>query len=233
VPCNTYGGCLPLKKSQLDEFDLAFLDAVEPEPLLAKLKSQVGEGRSIALGDFRAVIESACLAGGYALIGEALALADNNPLCAIYLADVLAAERENIPADIRHMASGWFAARLCSKAAMSDHEVMHIATLLGVEGYRRPEAIQAYLASERHTNSSIALRALVTALQSSCDPERVTAVLDFGAGADVRLRRAVLDLAWPHLDRDEKIRTVARHEAEFRSDPFLKMLLRSTAISAV
>jgi hypothetical protein len=233
VPCGTYNGCPPLKKSQLDEFDLAFLDVVEPELLLAKLKSQAMQGRPIALGDFRAVIESACLAGDYAPIVEALALLDDNPLCIIYLADVLVAERERIPADIRKMASGWFAARLGSNPAISDHEVMHIATLLGVDGYRRPEAIQAYLTSEPRTNSSIALRALVAALESCCDSERVRTLLDIYAGADVRLRRAVLDLSWPHLDRDEKMRIVAKHEADFRSDPFLKMLLRGPVISAV
>jgi len=232
VPC-VYNGCPPLKKSQLDEFDLAFLDAVEPKLLLAKLKSQAIERRSIALGDFRAVIESACLAGDYELIGEALAVLDNNPLCVIYLADVLMAERERIPPDIRKVASGWFAARLGSNPAISDHEVMHIATLLGVDGYRQPEAIHGYLTSGLRTNSSIALRALVAALESCCDGERVKTLLDLYSGADARLRRAVLDLSWPHLDRDEKMRIVARHEADFRSDPFLKRLLRGPVISAV
>jgi hypothetical protein len=232
VPC-VYNGCPPLKKSQLDEFDLAFLDVVEPELLLAKLKSQAMQGRLIALGDFRAVIESACLAGDYALIGQALALLDNNPLCVIYLADVLKVERERIPPDIRKMASGWFATRLGSNPPVSDHEVMHIATLLGVDGYRQPEAVHAYLTSELHTNSSIALRALVAALESCCDSEHVKALLNFCSGADARLRRAVLDLSWPHLDRDEKMRIVAKHEAHFRSDPFLKGLLRGPVISAV
>jgi hypothetical protein len=233
VPCGVYNGCPPLKKSQLDEFDLAFLDVVEPEPLLAKLKSQALEGRPIALGDFRAVIESACLASDFARIGEALALLDDNPLCVVYLADVLVAERERISPDIRNQASRWFAARLGSKRANSDHEVMHIATLLGVDGYRQPEAIQAYLTSELRTDSSIALRALVTALEGYGDTRRIKALLDFTGGADARLRRAVLDLSWPHLDRDEKMRIVAIHEADFRSDPFLKRLLRAPMLSAV
>lgn len=233
APCRSYNGCPPLKKSQLDEFDLEFLNVVEPATLLAKLKSQAMEGRSIALGDFRAVIEAACLAGDYAPIGDALGLLDDNPLCVVYLADVLMAERERIPSDIRKMASGWFAARLGSNQAKSDHEVMHIATLLGVDGYRQPEAIHSYLTSERRTNSSIALRALVAALESCCDSERVKTLLDFCSGADARLRRAVLDLSWPHLDRDERMKIVAEHETDFRSDPFLKKLLRGPGISAV
>jgi len=159
--------------------------------LLAKLKSQAMEGRSIALGDFRAVIEAACLAGDYALIGEALALLDNNPLCVVYLADVLTAERERIPPDIQKMASGWFAARLGSNPAISDYEVMHTATLLGVDGYRQPAAVHAYLTSDLRTNSSIALRALVAALEGCCDSEYVKTILNFCSGADTRLRRAV------------------------------------------
>ena len=233
LPCDTYHGCSPFKKSQLDELDLAFLDRVDPVALFSKLETQTAEGKVIRLGDFRALLESACNTGNYETIGDALALLETNPLCAIYLADVLAEERERVPASVRRMAADWFAARLVSQRGLSDHEVMNIALLLGVEGYRRPNAIYAYLESDVCTGSSIALRALLAAVHADCDVERAKALLQICPRADEFVRRAIFDGSWPHLGPDEREALVSKYRADFEADPFLRRLSRGAEMMAV
>jgi hypothetical protein len=228
-PCRGYAaGCSPFEKSQLDELDLAFLDQAEPKVLLSNLEKLAAEGKPVRLGDFRALIESACYRENYALIGDALSLLVDNPHCVIYLIDVLSKERDRIPVSIRRMASDWFAARLVS-GRISDHEVMNVAMLFGVEGYHQPDAIYGYLQSDLCTKSPIATRVLLAALQDHCDSERAMALVDRFSRADGFVRRAILDLAWPHLDRDRKSIFVSKYQADFKADPFLRALLNGAA----
>jgi Reverse transcriptase (RNA-dependent DNA polymerase) len=232
VPCRTYGGCSPFKKSsQLDDHELDLLNRTDPAALLSSLLSNMAHGRPVQLGDFRTVVESACHSGKHALIGDAMAALDQNPPCVVYLADVLIAEREKIPAATRRIAGDWFAARLLSNRSVSDHEVVHIATLLGVDGYRRPEAIHAYLKSEERTKSSIALRALLAALETGYDGEHLESLVEICCGADVRLRRAVLDLSWRHLDSAQRMSLASKYSSDFEDDPFLRRLLRAAEVS--
>jgi hypothetical protein len=163
----------------------------------------------------------------YPLISDALGLLENNPLFVIYLADVLMEERERIPAVTRGMAADWFAARLVSRRDVSDHEVMTIAMLLGVEGYRRPHAIHAHLGSDACTKSAIALRALLGALQENFDAQDAKALLQICSRADEFVRRAVFDISWPHLSRGERALIVSTRTAEFSADPFLRALSRT------
>jgi hypothetical protein len=228
-PCGPYTACSPFKKSQLDELDIAFLNGIEPVALFSELEMQAAEGKSIGLGDFRALIESACHNGNYALIGDALALLEGNSLFVIYLSDVLSEERDRIPVSIRTKASGWFAARLVSDRGVSDHEAMHIAMLLGVDGYHQPDAICSYLQSDACTKSPIVIRVLLAALQDHCDGERAKALVDLFSGGDGLVRRAVFDLAWPRLDRDQKAVLVSKYQADFKADPFLRALLNGAA----
>jgi hypothetical protein len=227
-PCRGYGGCSPFEKSQLDEIDLAFLDNVEPMVLLSNLEKLAAEAKPVRLGDFRALIESACYRENYALIGDSLALLVDNPHCVIYLIDVLSKERDRIPVSIRRKASDWFAARLVS-GRISDHEVMNVAMLFGVEGYHQPDAIYNYLQSDLCTKSPIATRVLLAALQNHCDGARAMALVDRFSRADRFVRRAILDLAWPRLDRDQKAVLASKYQTDFKADPFLRALLNGTA----
>ena len=164
-PVPRHYGKSPFSKTELTDPDRLLLSQIQPTTLLSNLRSHLQNGGHISLGHFRVLAESACFHGDYVVFGDMLHLLDECPYCIPYLVDVLIAEQEQIPAQIRTAASDWFTTRLLSGRCISDHELMHVAVLLGADGYRRPDAVYAYLQSVDHTRSPIAVRALLTVLR--------------------------------------------------------------------
>jgi Reverse transcriptase (RNA-dependent DNA polymerase) len=225
--CGPYNACSPFKKSkksQLDDLDRMLLGQVRPRDLLSTIRQQAASGSRIALGDFRTLIEHACMSGHHRLIADALPLLQDDPLPAIYLIDVLIEEREHIPAEVREIAADWFAARLVSRKDLSEFEVMNIAGLLGFGAYARPHAVFAYLDDEGRSRSPTMLRALLTAIEPHVDHDRAGSLLRHFAASDPFVRRKLFDLVWPHLDRDQRSELVYAYRTEFERDPFLRPL---------
>jgi Reverse transcriptase (RNA-dependent DNA polymerase) len=219
-----YNVCSPFKKSkksQLDDLDRAVLSQVRPHDLLANIRRS---GSRIVLGDFRALIEHACMSGQHRLIADALPLLQDDPIPAIYLIDVLTEERERIPADVREIVADWFAGRLVSRKDLSEFEVMSIVGLLGFEAYARPHAIYAYLDHEQRSRSPTISRTLLTAIERHVDRDRAGSLLRHFADSDPFVRRKLFDLVWPHLDRDQRSALASAYRAEFQRDPFLRPL---------
>ena len=102
---------------------------------------------------------------------------------------------------------------------------MHVAVLLGADGYRRPDAVYAYLQSVDHTRSPIAVRALLTVLRDHCDGERAEFLVGLCIKADPFLRRAVIDLIWKNLNQRQRATLTAEYEVDFERDPFLRNLV--------
>jgi len=217
-------GDTPFNKTQLSAFDLAVLRDVEPARALSSLATRLARGEHVSLGQFRVFAEAACHRGEHALLGDAVNIANHCRHLIPYLVNILIAQREHIPAAVRAAAANGFAARLAATGCASDFELIHVAMLLGAEGYRRPQALVAYLQSSWRALSPIVIRAFVGALRGQGTRERAEAIVEVGLHGDPIVRRAIFDWAWPALDPTRQAALVEACGADFRGDPFLSHL---------
>jgi hypothetical protein len=218
----------PFKKSELGEFDITLLDRVDPADALSHLVKQAKEEKRISLGQFRVFTEAACYRGDYEILSRVFGILDHCQHCIPYLVDVLITAGDEIPTDLRDMARQWFAERLNSNHSMSSFELMSVATLLAHERYRDPEAVSAYLRSSSGADSPIVTRVFLSALSGYCDPERAKALMDLSLRSQASTHRAFLDLAWPHLDVQQRAQLLETRRSEFERDPFLLHLMKTS-----
>jgi len=222
-------GQSPFKKSQLSDTELALLRDVEPAAAFSRLLTYVEQNRSIPLGQFRSFVESSCYRGDYELLVNALDILNHCQHCIPYLIDVLIAEKERISYPLRTTSADWFAARLTSGQCESEFELMHVATLLGTDGYRRPKAISAYLKTDQHNQSPLVVRSCAEALRGLSAPEQENVLIELVPNSGVFVRRAILDCVWSNLRSTRRKSLVEAYEDDFERDPFLRSLLRDSA----
>jgi hypothetical protein len=210
------------KQSQLNDRDFALLETVDTDQLLLRMRQLASRQLCVPPGEFCLFAEASCHRREHFKLADLFDFLDRCPHCISYLIDVLIEEREVVPVRAREIATTWFASRLSSRACISDYELLHVARLLGTQGYEDPDSVFSYLQSMEVTCCPIVIRAFLFALRGHCDETRARFLLSQFAGADVFTHRAVVDLVWSEIAESRRATILDPYRAGFNSDPFLE-----------
>jgi hypothetical protein len=208
--------------------DINGLKLVDAKDLFERLRA----AKSADMRDLRLLIESSYHRSEFEIIERAIDLLDQSPHFILYLTDFLTQESSRIPPASRASISQSFGVRLNRGETLLDYEILKIATLLGTNGYRNPDAIVTYFRSMPSDVSPIVTRYLLEALDGQVDALAGSLFRERYDSAGPWERRAIAKLMPRHMRREYHSALHQRGRKHRQWDPFLESVLTSGGSTA-